>query len=267
MSQTTDSVNRPKSSTNCDDAVCNPPWPYPDQFPKLLSNEIHLWSASLDVSPERIRFYESCMDSRERRRAERYSVELSRERFICARGILKELLGKYIHVEPKSISFTLGRLGKPYLPDKFSSELQFNSTDTQQEALFAFCRSAEIGIDVEFLTRNVRHHEIARRKFSRHEYDQYLQHPKSQQKNFFLKIWTRKEAYGKAKGFGIRYRLNSVNLVDDAGSDRLSVHDEIGVIWEIVQFSPEHDITASVVAAGTGWQIRCFRLPATNPAF
>ena len=141
--------------------MCNLPWPHPDQFPKLLSNEIHLWSASLDVSPERIRIYEGCMDRREKRRAERYSVELSRERFICARGILKELLGKYVNVEPNSISFTLGRLGKPYLTEKISSELQFNSTDTQQKALFAFCRSAEIGIDIEFLTRNVRHQEIA----------------------------------------------------------------------------------------------------------
>ncbi len=245
--------------------MCDIPWSHADQFPQLLSNEIHLWSASLDVGPERVRFYENCMDRRETRRAERYSVELSRERFICARGILKELLGKYVDVEPDMISFTLGRLGKPYLPYNISSELHFNSTDTQQEALFAFCRCAEIGIDIEFLTRNVRHREIAQRKFSLQEYDQYLQHPTSQQKNYFLKIWTRKEAYGKARGVGIRYRLNSVNLVDGAGSDRLSIHDETGAIWEIVQFSPEPDITASVVVAGTGWQFRCFRMSDTVP--
>ncbi len=265
MSQTTDSADRPGNSTSRDNAVCDVPWPYPDQFPELLSSEIHLWSGSLDVSPERIRYYEACMDRREKRRAERYSVELSRERFICARGILKELLGKYADAEPDTISFTLGRLGKPYLPENISSELQFNSTDTQQAALFAFCRSAEIGVDIEFLTRNVRHREIAQRKFSCQEYDQYLQHPTSRQKNYFLKIWTRKEAYGKARGVGIRYRLNSVNLVDDAGSDRLSVHDETGAIWEIVQFSPEPEVIASVVVAGTGWKFRCFQLLGTTP--
>ncbi len=205
------------------------------------------------------------MDLREMRRAERYNVELSRERFISARGILKELLGKYVGVSPKMISFALGRLGKPYLPNDISPDLQFNSTDTQQQALFAFCRSAEIGIDIEFLTRNVRHREIARRKFSRQEQDQYLRLPTLQQKDFFLNIWTRKEAYGKARGVGIRYRLNSVNLVDDAGSGRLSVNDETGAIWEIVQFSPEPDIIASVVVAGTGWKFRCFRLRDADP--
>ncbi|MDE0308756.1 MAG: 4'-phosphopantetheinyl transferase superfamily protein [Acidiferrobacterales bacterium] len=261
MSRTTDSADRLQTPASRDPAVGEIPWSHTDPFPQLLPGEVHLWSTTLDTGPERIRYLESLMDRHEMRRAARYRVELSRQRFICARGILKELLGRYAAVEPDRISFKLGNLGKPYLPDHISSDLQFNSTDTRHEAVFAFCRSAEIGVDIEFLTRKVRHREIAQRKFSSQEHEQYLKHAPSQQKRFFLKIWTRKEAYGKARGVGIRYRLNSVNLVDDAGSDRFAIRDEIGAIWEVVQFFREPDITASVVIAGTGWQFRRFRLP------
>ena len=260
MSQATGSTSGSSVSSNCFDTECGEPWPQSEVIPQILPREIHIWSASLDISRERVEYYERCLDGREIRRASRYSIELSRKRFICARGILKELLGKYADTDPEAISFSLGPLGKPYLPAEFSPDLQFNSTDTKDEALFAVCRSAEIGIDIELESRKVRHQEIALRKFSCQELEQYHQCPKSQQKKFFLKIWTRKEAYGKAKGVGIRYRLNSVNLVDDMDSDRFAVHDDDGKIWEIIQISPAPGVIACVIVEGTGWRFRCLRV-------
>ena len=260
MSQATGFTSGFSVSSNCFETECGEPWPQLDGIPQLLPREIHIWSASLDISRERSEYYERCLDSREIRRASRYSIELSRKRFICARGILKEMLGKYTGIDPALISFRLGPLGKPYLPAEISTDLQFNSTDTKDEALFAVCRSAEVGIDIELESRIVRHQEISLRKFSQQELEQYHDCPKSRRKQFFLKIWTRKEAYGKAKGVGIRYRLNSVNLVDDAGSDRLAVQDDDGTIWEIIQFSPASGVTACAVVEGTGWRFRCIRL-------
>ena len=212
-----------------------------------------------------MRFYESCMDGRERARANRYSVEQSRIRFIRARGILKELLGMYTGFEPTTMSFDHGPLGKPYLSPMPELPLQFNSTDTHGEALYAFCRFGEIGVDIEFMNREVSHGGIAKRKFSRHEYEEYLDRSLEKRKNFFLSVWTRKEAYGKAKGVGIRYRLNSVNLIGDEGLSRFSIRDENGIRWGISQVCPALGVTACVVAEGEGWGIRCFRLPDDRP--
>ena len=266
MSQTTDFSKESNAPSSRDNTICEPPWPQRSEVPTLHSREVHVWSGTLSPSPGSIRRLESHLDERELSRAARFSVELSRNRFVSARGKLKELLGKYTQTNPSEISFHLGPLGKPYMPTGQDSDLYFNSTDTNDELLVAVCRSGELGIDVEFLSREVRHPEIAKRKFSRQEYQQYLEISALRQKQFFLDLWTRKEAYGKAKGVGIRYRLNSVTLVDDRNSNRVSVHDETGRHWEIVQFSPDQGVTACVVVEGGGWNFRCFRLPDDEPA-
>lgn len=240
--------------------ICATPWPQSSNPPPLSPGEVHLWSASLAANDQQFHFYESCMDEREKARADRYLMEVSRTRFISARAILKQLLAKYTGEDPTAICFRFGPLGKPYLPTTSSPALQFNSTDTQEEALFAFCRGAEIGVDIEYKTRKVRHDLIAIRKFTNQEKQLYLACPQSQRKNYFLSVWTRKEAYGKALGVGIKYRLNEVNLVAAEISERVVVTDADDVLWDVVQVQPAEDLIACVVTQGTGWRFRCFRL-------
>ena len=247
-------MNLQTSTEHC----CSFPWKHKSRPPLLTSREVHLWSASLAVSADQVRFYESCLDARETRRANRYRSEQGRFRFICARGILKELLAAYCGYDPQNISFALGTMGKPYLSPMSDPPIQFNTTDTQNEALFAFCRSGEIGVDIELLPREVKHERIAYRKFSQTEYEAYIAKPMSQRKDYFLSVWTRKEAYGKAKGVGIRYTLNSVNLVCGEGLSSVSLTDSLGTEWEIRQIKPFESATACVVTQGAGWNFRCF---------
>lgn len=247
----------PRQSQFC----CPPPWPYCQHRAEIKTREVHLWWASLNVSSEETAFYESFLDTRERRRVERYSIPRARKRFIRARGILKQLLGEYCRVDPRTLSFRLGEMGKPYLPDSLNSPIQFNSTDTGMEAIFAFCNSGQVGVDIELTDRKVQHEIIAPRKFSSTEYELYLSQLPTEQKQFFLSVWTRKEAYGKAKGVGIRYRLNSVNLVAEEDLQAASVIDEHGTQWHVQQIAPFKGSTACLVTEGSGWNIRCFRLP------
>lgn len=240
--------------------VCALPWSTASKPPALNPKEVHLWSASLLVSNEQILKFERCLDERELTRANRYAMETARVRFICARAILKHLLAMYTGEEPTSIQFRLGPLGKPYLPTNSRPQLYFNSTDTQDEALFAFCFDAELGVDIEYKTRKVNHSIIVNRKFTPQEIQQYLALASEQRRDYFLSVWTRKEAYGKAIGVGIKYRLNQVNLVDAEDSVRHSVRDDSGIEWEVVQIEPADDMIASVVTQGSGWRFRCHRL-------
>lgn len=240
--------------------ICAAPWPKSSNPPPLSSGEVHLWSASLAVSNELFRQYEICMDARERARADRYVWEVARTRFISARAMLKRLLSEYTGDDPAKMSFHLGPQGKPYLPTGFASDFQFNSTDSGDEALFAFCRDAEIGVDLELKSRQVRHDIIAKRKFTKREYERYLACPQSRRKHCFLSVWTRKEAYGKAIGVGIRYRLNEVDLGSADSAGRVVVKDNENIQWEVVQLEPAEDLIACVVTQGTGWRFRCFRL-------
>ncbi len=240
--------------------VCVLPWSTASKPPVLNPGEVHLWSASLLVSDEQFLMFERYLDERELTRANRYAMEIARARFICARAILKHLLALYTGDEPTSIRFRLGPLGKPYLPTNSRPQLYFNSTDTQDEALFAFCLDAELGIDIEYKTRKVNHSIIVNRKFTPQEIQQYHARTSEQRRGYFLSVWTRKEAYGKAIGVGIKYRLNQVNLVDAEDSVRHSVRDDSETDWEIVQIEPADDMIACVVTQGSGWRFRCHRL-------
>ncbi len=239
--------------------VCTTPWPLAHTPPLLASGEVHLWSASLPSGGRKFLEYERLMSSRELVRADRYAYKSSRIRYICARAMLKQLLGLYTDSDPADIRFDLGPQGKPYLPATAGPLLNFNATDTGDEALFAFCLNAEIGVDIECKTRQVNHSIIAKRKFTANELEQYRAIPLPQRKQFFLSMWTRKEAYGKAIGVGIGYRLNEMNLVDANGLDRFSVHDAAGIEWEITQIEPGPELIACVVTQGSGWQLRAHR--------
>ena len=245
--------------------ACALPWPVTAHRPLIEPGEVHLWSANLSVDDERSRYFESYLSRREKLRAARFSTEQSRVRYIRSRSILKELLSMYTGDDPAHVRFDLGPLGKPFLAPMPDPPLHFNSTDTQDEALYAFCLSGELGVDIERNSRVVRHEEIARRKFASQEYRNYLECSENKRRAYFLSMWTRKEAYGKAIGVGIRYRLNSVDLADAKKSNRMPFQDPHGKLWEIVQITPSSHSTACVVTEGTGWRFRCFRLAENRP--
>lgn len=206
--------------------------------------------------------HEACLDGRERERAERYRHLPSRKRFVAARGILKRLAGAYLGREANELSFAIGEHGKPYVSERESLPLRFNSTDSDDVALFAFCLAGEIGIDVEHRNRKVDHEALAKRKLSPREYSLYESAGDADERRIrMLSMWTRKEAYGKAIGVGINYKLNSIDLAGDGEDGRSLIIAPDGLPWEISTIHPDPDIIVSVVAAGAGWKYRGFRYP------
>lgn len=199
------------------------------------------------------------MGPTEQERILRYGPERARVRFVCGRGILKQLLGFYTGLNPQDIRFGRGPFGKPYLKADVDMPIQFNATHTKNEALYAFCCGAELGVDIEFTSRSVKHDQLARKKLTLEERQFYDSLSEEHRRKFILSLWTRKEAYGKARGVGIRYPLNAANLIGTEGLNNAIVTDRRGVTWEIVQLSPKEDVTACVVTEGEGWQFRCFR--------
>lgn len=237
-------------------------WPETQNRVEFQSAEFHVWLADLNSVTDHLGYLKSCLDERELARLERYSVERSKRRFVASRSILKVLLGLYCQSNPQDIRLDYGPLGKPCL--KQNRDLQFNTTDSGDIALFVFSNCCELGVDLELATRQVRHELIAPRKFTPEEYQQYASCPKSQQRNFFLSLWTRKESYGKALGVGIRYPLNSVNLSGQSMKQRTSVKDDRGRIWEIVPITSVPQLIVCVVTEGCGYQPRFFRFSANG---
>src|SRR2546426_9096780 len=65
--------------------------PLPSSF-QLASDEVHSWCASLDVPPETSARLYATLTPDERTRSARFQFERDQQRFIVARGVLRDLL-------------------------------------------------------------------------------------------------------------------------------------------------------------------------------
>lgn len=148
----------------------------------------------------------------ERERADRYVFPEHRRRFIVGRGLLRTLLGRYLGVPSKAVSFSYTEFGRPFLPNE---NIQFNVSHSGEIALYGFARNAGIGIDIECV-RPIGIMEIARRFFSPNECESLAMVPEHVQEAAFYRCWTRKEAYLKAKGLGLQTPLDSFTVSLDA---------------------------------------------------
>jgi 4'-phosphopantetheinyl transferase len=55
----------------------------------------------------------------ERTRSANFQFERDQQRFIVARGVLRDLLGRYLHIQPGKIGFVYNAFGKPDLVDLY----------------------------------------------------------------------------------------------------------------------------------------------------
>lgn len=118
--------------------------------------------------------------------------------------------------------------GKPFV--KNIPNLHFNQSHCQSHyALIYSLTVANIGVDIENISRNLNFDKLAKRYFHLDEY-QYWQ-DNGYDGALWFKLWTIKEAVLKASGLGIRLSLNELNanfITDNSG---LVLHDKIGKFY------------------------------------
>src|ERR1700732_2234518 len=188
-------------------------WSSPDAVPALSDNVVHVWRASLAVDPSALRRLKSMLAQNELERAERFIFDPDRNHFIAARGILRDVLGRYLQCAPQTIDFVYGTRGKPAISSAGSRHpLCFNLSHSQGLAVIGIARERELGIDVEMIRPDFASEEIAERYFSANEIADLNKLPTEQRDNGFFLCWTRKEAYIKAKGDGLHLPLDSFDV-------------------------------------------------------
>lgn len=134
------------------------------------------------------------------------------------------LLAEHLLCGSEALSFAKHEHGKPFLS---SHALHFNHSHSRHYyALAVSERVRDIGIDVEELDRKVRFEAFAQHAFHAEEYQIWQQR---QDKEYWFKVWTTKEAILKASGLGIRLDLNSLNTqVHPEQNGGMCTHSMIG---------------------------------------
>ena len=210
-------------------------------FASNLDDETHIWAIELRQSPEYQSQLFKWLSDKEKDKVNRILISLKRDYQIQAKAWLRWLLTLYTESTPEKINYRYGPLGKPYLQSE-NDNIFFNATDSGTTLLCAFSKNNELGIDVESMPRKVKYQRIAEKKFTEQEQAALNAVPLSSQSNAFLALWTRKEAFGKALGVGIRYRMNQFNLCNDLKSYKHNIKDEQQCDWNLFQFIYENNI-------------------------
>lgn len=186
----------------------------------LARGTLHVWRASLDALRPHADRLTTFLSPDERNRAARFHFEHDRIRYSIARGLLRLLIGRYLGRPPGTISFVYTLRAKPCLPSP--ATLAFNLSHSHGMALYAFAHNSELGIDVESHDPALDTEEIARKFFTPEEVRFILQPSEGRNERFFF-LWSRKEAYIKARAEGLYLPLNEFEAASRSSIDGFDI--------------------------------------------
>ncbi len=238
-------------------------WPDAPARPSASGQEVHVWLARLAQVYDRLDMLEQTLSADEVERAARFYFQRDRLQFIAARGVLRNILARYLQVDPAQVRFTYSEHGKPVLEAAHRAEVQFNASRTQGVALYAVTAGRQVGVDVEQIRRDVDIQMMAWQFFAPAEYNALMELPPDRRWQAFFAAWTRKEAYLKARGIGLSLspRQVTVSLLPDEPARLVEVENQPAEAgrWTLVSPVISPDYAAAVAVEGAGWRLHCWR--------
>lgn len=208
-------------------------------LPVWTEGDPHLWCGRTDVDGEALARLRATLSADETDRAAKIVLPAVRRRFTAARGILREILGRYAGVRPSAIAFAYGPHGKPAIADG----VRFSLSHTEDVVAVAVHRDREVGVDVERVRAVGNHRDVAKRFFAPAEHAALAALSGEAADLAFLRCWTRKEACSKVYGAALIPMLARLEVtVDPARAARLVAIDGDAAAtdgWILEDFEPE----------------------------
>jgi len=239
-------------------------WKKPPADLALGRDDVHVWRCWLDLTSARVQSLLHTLTPDERSRAERFYRRKDRDHFIVGRGVLRNILSYYLHVEPGQLRFCYNPYGKPALTGETGMDtLRFNVSHSHGLALYAFTQDREIGIDIEHIRPIPEAEQIVKRSFSALENAVFHALPTRLKHEAFFNCWTRKEAYIKARGEGLSLPLDQfdVSLTPGKTAKLLNIRCEPqeATRWSLQELMPGPGYVAALAVKGHGWQLKCWQ--------
>lgn len=181
------------------------------------------------------------LDDKEQQVFHRYLVDFKKAEFLLGRLLLKTQLAERLGISPQEIRFDKNKYGKLFLPDnyykKYQEKVFFNLSHTNKMIVCAFTTLGEVGVDVEYTSKD--HLKVMPNMYVEHEIA-HVKAEQSQAEQFraFYMLWTRKEAYIKARGMGFSLPPLTFTVPLKFGQAALKE-------WEYFTFQPIDDYLIS----------------------
>jgi 4'-phosphopantetheinyl transferase len=182
---------------------------------RLARNEVHVWIAVPREAPHAD--WEALLLDDERRRRDAFVFEKNQIEFLATRGLVRTTLSRYRSIAPAEWRFRNGEHGRPEIDPPCG--LRFNLSNHPGLVVCAVCEDADIGVDVEPISRGDEILGIADTVFAPGELATL-----NGRRDRAVSLWTLKESYIKARGMGLSLPLDRFSFDLD---ERLSVEPPI----------------------------------------
>ena len=149
------------------------------------------------------------LSAEETARARRFHFDRDRDRYVRGRGFLRSLLGQLCAQHPAELVFGTGPQGKPFLQDHAVS---FNLSHSRDLAVLAVSRMGPVGLDIEFIDRQVDSAGLAQTCLAPHEAAVLDGLCTADRAPRFFAFWTAKEARMKLTGEGMSLPPHTIVL-------------------------------------------------------
>jgi 4'-phosphopantetheinyl transferase len=218
-------------------------------------DQVQLWiSAPEEGSADAAEARAALLTEEELDRARRFHFEADRRAWVCAHALLRWALSGITGQSPHALSFQPGAWGKPRLVQEPSAPaLQFSLSHTRT-LVAAAVATVELGVDVERVAPERADAGVAERFFSTAEVAYVREGAPQALAERFFSLWTLKEAYLKARGFGLSVPLSAFSFrPKENGGLSLSLEDSLGdrpEAWAVSlrRCQPDHHVALCVRA-------------------
>ena len=231
----------------------------------LPINAVHvdLLSTTNADALARLDAYLTLLTEDERERMARFVFERDRKAFLMTRALVRTMLSRYAAIAPPDWRFIANAHGRPEILERPPGvpDLRFNISHTDGLIACAVTIGREVGVDVENVGRQVLH-DVAGRHFAAREVRDLRRLPDEQQPRVFFDYWTLKEAYIKARGFGLALPLGdfafTLNPPHPPAITFEAALDDDPATWQFLQDwpTPQHRLALAVRRDGSDLPVR-----------
>lgn len=181
---------------------------------------MHAWYASTAaLTRSRIEAGLAWLTPAERERYRRFYLDEDRHMFLLGRLLARSLVGAALGVSPAGWTWREGPHGRPEIASP-ATPIRFNLAHSAGLVLCALACDREVGVDVEDLRRRPVDEAVVRRYCAPLEIAD-IEAQGEAWHDRFLRYWTLKEAYLKARGLGIAMPLAEIGFALDTSGARV----------------------------------------------
>ncbi len=156
------------------------------------------------------------LDAEERERWRTYLHLGARRRFALCRAALRYVLCAQLACQNERLAFRTAQHGKPHARiDAVPAPFSFNLSHSGRHGLLAVAPAGQLGVDVEAhdeVSRYLARLSVSQTVFTAPERAALARSGSDDRVRLFAKLWTIKEALGKARGTGLRGGLAALAI-------------------------------------------------------